>query len=176
VTKITVLRDRYTRSWPQLAPDKPLRPSDRCYPLDLCVALERVFTTDAHFVAYSSPGGHRLNVEAINQGVEVVLTCVVFDVDCPATHGTKAPAPESWRRELREKVQALAVAYPDPYFYETRGGCRLVYRQLEPTVLRTQVDAQTWTDHYTVAAYEGMEGVGVTGLLKSLIGFGKDEL
>ncbi len=151
MTRITVLRDRYTRSWPQLAPDKPLRPSDRCYPLDLSVALEREFSTDAHFVAYSSPNGHRLNVEAINQGIEVVLKCVVFDVVCPETHGTKAPAPESWRRELRAKVQTLAEQHPDPFYYETRGGSRICYRQLEPTVLRTQADAQAWTDHYSVA-------------------------
>jgi hypothetical protein len=148
---ITVLRDRYARSWPQLDPQKPLRHTDRAYALDLGKALERVYKTDAHFVAYGSPNGHRLNVESIDRGVVVELTCIVFDIDCAATHGTKEPAPESWRRELRERVQALAAEHLSPYYYETRGGARIVYRQAEPTTLRTQADAREWSRVYAVA-------------------------
>lgn len=143
---ITVLRDKFARSWPELDPKKPVRPTiDRAYTLDLGTALERDYRSDAHFAAYVTGTGYRMNYETLSRVDGVALTCIVFDVDGPG-HG----ATEEWRRGLRAKVQALAEAHPGPYYYETRGGARIVYQQSEPTVLRTDADALEWSRVYAV--------------------------
>lgn len=151
MTPITVLRDKFARSWPQQNPEKPLRDKDHTEMMDLGDALSQAFTTDAHFAAYHTPNGYRLNTKAIDDGVAIELTAIVFDVDCPDTHGKPEPAPDSWRTEIRRKVVALAEVHPRPYYYETKGGARIVYRQAEPTILRTQEDAQRWSQVYAVA-------------------------
>jgi len=149
-TPITVIADRYVRSWPSRQADKPLRSCDRAHCMELDEAIERDFQTDAHFVAYATPNGRRLNSEAINQGITIELTTSAFDIDCPLVHGTSEPAPEAWRREQREKVLKLAKVHPDPYMYETRGGLRIVYRLAEPTILQSQQDAKQWSQGYAV--------------------------
>jgi len=129
--------------------------------LDLGRALERSYSTDAHFAAYRTPNGRRLTRDAIDLGVAVELTCTVFDVDCLGTHGTAIPAPESWRKELRQKVAALTELHPDPYFYETKGGARIVYAQQEPIVLRTHEDARRWSQRYAVSVAYLLRTVGI---------------
>jgi hypothetical protein len=57
----------------------------------------------------------------------------------------------AWRQALRTQVRELAAVHPSPYYYETRGGARIVYRQEEPTVLKTQADALEWSKIYAVA-------------------------
>lgn len=145
VPTVTILRDKFARGWPKH------EHGGRAYPLTLGAALERTYTTDAHFAAYATPNGRRLTHEAIDAGVRVVLTAIVFDVDCAAVHGTPEPAPESWRDQIRDRVVALASVHPAPYFYQTRGGARIVYRQAEPTILRSQADARRWSQCYAVA-------------------------
>ncbi|HEX4336289.1 MAG TPA: hypothetical protein VH062_10275 [Polyangiaceae bacterium] len=144
MTLVTVMRDKFRRSWPERK--HPLRSDDRAYVLSLGDALERSYTDDAHFAAYRSPNGHRLNCEALKQGVAVEMTAVVFDVD-----GAGHSATEQWRREVREQVRSLAEVHHHPYFYETRGGCRIVYAQEEPTVIATPEDAKEWSRGYHVA-------------------------
>ena len=146
MSPVTVFRDKFARSWPQLDDDKPLRPTDRGQVVDLGQALERDYTGDAHFAPYRSPDGHRLNYRALAEGTAIELNAIVFDVDGPGHSATPA-----WHRELREKVVALAAVHPDPYYYETRGGARIVYRQAEPTILETEADALEWSRIYTVA-------------------------
>jgi hypothetical protein len=145
LTLVSIVRDRYVRGWPR-HPE-----GDRAYVKPLGEALEREYSTDAHFTAYRTPNGRRLTREALDQGVAVELTAIVFDVDCPETHGTSAPAPVIWRMALRERVIALTAEHPAPYYYETKGGARIVYRQAEPTVLRSQADALEWSKVYAVA-------------------------
>ena len=151
MTPITIMRDKFARSWPQQNPEKPLRDKDRAHVIDLGDALSQDFPSDAHFAAYRSPSGWRLNTKAIDEGVAIELTAIVFDVDCPETHGKPEPAPEEWRAEIRRKVVALAEVHPRPYYYETKGGARIVYHQAEPTILRTQDDAKRWSQVYAVA-------------------------
>ncbi|MBE7481155.1 MAG: hypothetical protein HS104_14375 [Polyangiaceae bacterium] len=140
MTEITVLRDRYVRGWP--AHDD----GERAYVLELGTALERPYSTDAHLTAYRTPNGRRLTRDALDRGVAVEMTAVLFDLDGPDHQAT----PE-WRRETRERVQALATEHPSPYYYETRGGARLVYIQAEPTVIRTHDDARAWRQQIAVA-------------------------
>jgi hypothetical protein len=137
---ITVMRDKYVRSWPQH------EHGDRAFAMELGHALERDYSSDAHFAAYHSPNGRRLSCKAIDELGAIGLGVIVFDVDGPNHQAT-----EEWRRELRVKVQALAVKHPAPYYYETRGGARIVYRQSEPTVLRAPADAKAWSREYAVA-------------------------
>lgn len=146
MTLVTVFREKYARSYPQLDADKPLRPIDKGHVLDLGQALDRPYSTDAHFSSYRSPNGHRLNHESLKQGTPIDLEAIVFDVD-----GAGHAATPQWRKEERAKVVALAAVHPEPYFYETRGGYRLVYRQQAPTVLETAADAAEWSRIYAIA-------------------------
>ncbi len=114
--------------------------------MELGAALERDYSTDAHFAAYRAPNGRRLSRHAIDELGALELAVIVFDVDGPNHQAT-----DEWRRELRVKVQSLATKHPGPYYYETRGGARIVYRQGEPTVLRNQADAKAWSREYAVA-------------------------
>lgn len=151
---VTVVRGKFARSWPERIDRKTgelkvLRPSDRADVLPLGEALERTYASDAHFAAYASPNGYRLNCEALAHGVEVSLTCVVFDVDGPGHAATP-----TWRRDLRERVCALAEVHPRPFYAETRGGARIIYTQAEPTIIRSRDDAEQWSRVYlTACAY-----------------------
>ncbi|MGC4088333.1 MAG: hypothetical protein QM756_10620 [Polyangiaceae bacterium] len=140
MTAVTVLRHKFVRGWPRQAA------GEGCMVLDLGEALSREYSEDAHFAAYYSPNGRRLTREAIDELGRVELTCIVFDVD-----GPDHAADERWRRETRDKVQALAAEHPGLFYYETRGGARIVYRQEEPTVLRSQADANEWSRAYAIA-------------------------
>jgi hypothetical protein len=141
---VTILRNRFARGWPEHIE------GERTFVLSLGDALERQYTTDAHFAAYHSPNGRRLTKDAPLQLGLVEMTAIVFDVDCEATHGSGEPAPEAWRVELREKVCVLASVHPDPYFYETKGGARIVYSLPAPFILSVDADAQRWAQAYAL--------------------------
>jgi hypothetical protein len=159
--RVTMFPDKYPRSTPTLDPEKPWRECDRGRVVGIADALALDFLTDAHFVAYHSPDGCRLNSESLGHLDGVEMTCAVFDVDCPETHGTSDPAPEAWRREIRRRVVSLAIDYPDPFYYETRGGARFLYTLAEQTILRTKEDAAAWGRDYlvTVAHFERNHGI-----------------
>lgn len=144
---MSVIRDRFVRSWPERK--EPLRDDDVAHVVPLGFALDRDYTTDAHFTAYSSPNGHRLNCDAFDHGLSVAMTCVVFDVDAPG-HEKKFIA-DPWRLDLRERVLRLNNVHPGAFFYETKGGARLVYQQEHPMVLRSRDDAREWSQAYLVA-------------------------
>lgn len=158
---VTLFNDKYARSAPTLDPDKPWRKSDRGRVVDISEALAVDFLTDAHFVAYHSPNSCRLNSESLSLLDGVEMTLGVFDADCQETHGTSEPAPESWRRAMRRRVVTLAADHPDPFYYETRGGVRFLYRLAEKTIIRTQADAAAWARDYlvTVAHFERNYGI-----------------
>jgi hypothetical protein len=137
---VTVFGSKYAKGWPRH------EQGERGYVLELGQALDREYSTDAHFAAYRTYNGRRLTRECLDQSVAVELTCIVFDVD-----GANHAATPEWRRVEREKCVALNAAHPGLYMYETRGGYRLVYRQAEPTVLRAQADALEWSKVYAVA-------------------------
>jgi hypothetical protein len=141
---VTILRDRYVKGWPAH------ESGERVYLLPLGDALERKYRSDAHFTAYTTPNARRLTREALDSGVSVDMTSVFFDFDCAETHGSSEPAPESWRAELRVKVCKLFDAHGAGFYYETRGGARVVYRQDEPTVIASHDDALEWSQGYAV--------------------------
>lgn len=144
MTVVSVMRDRYVQGWP--AHEK----GDRVYVLPLGDALERSYSTDAHFVQYVTPNGRRLTRGAIDAGVTIEIPVVFADFDCAESHKTGEPAPESWRRETRSKVCKLFDAEGAGYYYETRGGARVIYRQEEPTIIQSQDDAREWSQNYAI--------------------------
>lgn len=144
MTSVTVFPDKYLRSYPE-RPDKPLRETDRGQVVELGAALEGDYATDAHFAAYVTPNTRRLNSDIFDAGGAVELTTIVFDLDAP----DHVVTPE-WRRETRERVVRLADMHPDPYFYETRGGARIVYQQPETTILHSADDGIAWRQAYAV--------------------------
>ncbi|HEY6723812.1 MAG TPA: hypothetical protein VI197_07260 [Polyangiaceae bacterium] len=120
MTTVTVFRDKFVRSWPQLDADKPLRADDRAVVVPLETMLERDYSTDAHFTAYRSPERARLNSEAPSDDAPVELTCVVFDVDGPGHAEMLILDP--WRRQLRERVVELAKVHPPRTTTKPRAG------------------------------------------------------
>lgn len=140
--KVTVLPlGQRVRAWPRHDQGA------QCYVTSLSQALERAYRSDAHMAAYVSPVGRRLDHGALEKLELVELGVVVFDVDMP---GHVTPTPE-WRCETREKVVALDNAYPGLFYYETRGGFRIVYRQHATEVLHDREDAERWSRSYLVA-------------------------
>jgi hypothetical protein len=141
----------------------PGKPGARAYAISIEQALTRPYRTDAHLVQYCSPNERRLALAALDEGVEVTASVVLFDIDCQEVHGTPEPAPEAWRAELREKAAELASVHPNPYVYFTRGGARIVYQQAEPAVLRSREDASAWSRDYLVALAYLERRFGIAG-------------
>lgn len=139
---ITVVRDPYVPSWPKRA--RCIR-EERGFTMRAGDAFERAFTTDAHFTQYRSAMNRRLSLDALDRGVSFELTHVVFDVDPPGHVAT----PE-WRLSTREKVVALNERHPGVFYYETRNGARIVYRQTVATVVASRDDAREWKRTYAI--------------------------
>jgi hypothetical protein len=144
MTSVTIMRNRYVVTWPKHAA------GERVYTLPLSRALQRMYTTDAHFVQYTSDLERRLCRESIGRA-SIQLGVIAFDVDCPDTHGSAEPAPEHWRAALREKVVSLSAACPDPFLYETKGGARIVYQLPQHKCIASAADARDWSRSYALA-------------------------
>lgn len=147
---VTVMQHAKVNGWPD-EPGRRPRPEDRAYVLPLSKALTREYTTDAHFTAYCAPNDRRLKTTALDH-IAVRMDCLVVDVDCEEVHGKGVAAPDSWRADIREKMLALLSTHRGGYYFETRGGSRIVYRQPVPMVIATPEDAQSWKQDYAVTA------------------------
>lgn len=117
--------------------------------LPVATALTRKYGTDAHIPAYVADC--RLTRDAITRLGSVVIQLAIFDCDDPQVHGTGEPAGDVWRSNMRERLHALAAEHAGAYYYETRGGCRILYALPEPTVLQSLDDAREWRRSYAVA-------------------------
>lgn len=136
---ITVMRNRYVKSYPH---------GEACYDVTLAKALTRPFTTDAHFVQYTSPAKARLNRDS---GVTATMHVIVFDVDCSHTHGTQEDTPGGWRARMFCALSALLKDHPGGYWYETRGGGRIVYRLPSASTIASADDAVEWRKDYAIS-------------------------
>jgi hypothetical protein len=129
---VTVVRNRYVHGGA----------TDGAALTPLGLALTRRWPgCDAHF---QQARGSGQRVTSRDVGItEIVMTCIAFDLDAPGHMATPA-----WRAELREeKIAAALAAHPGGFFYETRGGGRLVYA-IDPLVIETTDDAQAWPLRY----------------------------
>lgn len=143
---VTVFRGKFARSWPE-KPGKPLRESDLGTVERLGFALEEHYSSDAHFVAYESPNGWRLNSKAPgHDGSGVYIGALVLDVDGPG----KGPPDQRWRDAELEKVQRAAAQHGGPYFYETRGGYRIVWALPKPFRVDSPDRALRWRRLYVL--------------------------
>jgi len=147
---VTVMEGARAMGWPD---EKPvlMRRQDHALVMPLSQALTKSYRTDAHFTAYATPNGRRLKMTALEH-TAVRIDVLVFDVDCEEVHGKGVPAPAAWRAESREKMLALRAAHRGFYYYESRGGMRIIYRQPIPFVLTSMDDARQWRQDYAVTA------------------------
>ncbi|HEY3499266.1 MAG TPA: hypothetical protein VGK73_31470 [Polyangiaceae bacterium] len=162
---VTVIEEQRVIAWPFPETDQwgrafRARAKDRAWNLPLSQALERSYTTDAHFAAYVSPAKRRLKLDAAGK-VDIELNVIVLDVDDPVTHGKGVPATNAFRVEIREKMLALRAAHHGFVYFETRGGSRIVYRLPVPHVIQCHDDAHQWKQDYatTVAYLERTFGI-----------------
>lgn len=76
----------------------------------------------------------------------IAMHCVFFDIDMPKDqHTGECLAP--YRKILLEGVQRLFYVHPG-FYYETRGGGRIVYELPAPLYLKTKQDAAKWTGRF----------------------------
>lgn len=148
MTRVTVVQEQRIIGWPDEPGAEP-RPQDRAYVLPLGKALARSYTTDAHFAQYVTPNGRRLKIAAAAL-LRVQLGVIVLDLDCAAAHASGEPAPESWRIDVRRQATALLRAHGRGYYYETRGGARIVYLQPAPYEIGSPADALQWRQDYAI--------------------------
>lgn len=141
--EITIMRDRYLRGWPTH------EEGEQAYARGLASALTRVYSSDAHFAAYTSPVPRRLASGAVGR-IEITMHAIVFDVDDPLTHGTGEPASEEWREEQRARCRRLEAEHPGGFYYDTRGGYRCVYQLREPSSISDAAAALGWRREYAV--------------------------
>ncbi len=151
---VTVFRTKFLRSWPDdAAPaNRKLRSMDMNHTsvMPLSRALADSWTTDAHFAAYATPNGYRMNVAALREEIQLRIDVLVLDMDCGEVHGQGKAVPDSWRADIRNKMLAMRAAHPGGMYYETKGGSRIVYRQPVPYFLSCEEDAADWRRDYAI--------------------------
>lgn len=146
---VTVVREQKVKAWPD-DDGKPARGADKAYAMPLSQALQRSYTTDAHFAQYATPNSRRLKSAAAEQELDVRIDVLVLDVDCKEVHGKGKPVPDEWRADVRTKALALRAAHHGMFFYETRGGARIIYRQPVPYFISSLADAADWKRDYAI--------------------------
>lgn len=139
---ISVMRNKFARSWPA--------DGERIYAVDVGYGLLRSYKTDAHFVQYTSGHARRLSSASLEAGAVARMALIVLDVDCPLSHGGKAPTPDSWRAETLARALGMATAHPGMSYYETKGGCRIMYRLPCVAEISSRADAIQWSQDYAV--------------------------
>lgn len=153
---LTVLRDKFARSWPRHDG------GDRAYVLDAGRALRRTYSTDAHCAGYATPNARRLCGDAVGQ-VPIMMTMLLVDVDCGATHGSDEGAPEAWRVSEASKVHTLEAEHPGLFTYDSRGGYRIVYALPEPVELHDRDDVAGWSRFYRITLAYLERRFGIVG-------------
>jgi hypothetical protein len=92
----------------------------------------------------------RLGSSAIDAGLFPWMTSVVLDVDYALAHSGEEGVPDVWRTELLAKVRELDAAHPGVFYYETRGGGRIVYLLPKPFRIEFLGSARQWKQMYAI--------------------------
>lgn len=130
-------------------------PPGRCEALPLADALDRPWSTDAHFTAYApfEPAPFRTNQALFDHewrgALPVRMQLAVFDLDDPTAHASGEPASSEWRARTEAAITALTSQTPLVWWH-TRGGSRLLGRLREPLELWDMRDAGAWACHYAM--------------------------
>lgn len=139
LTLMPVFASKTYRAWPRYDD------GGRALYQSAASALESRYATDAHVAAYSVPAvPRRLDGGAPGHLVDgaplgVAMAFLIIDLDGPGHQ-----APPAWREDVAARVDRVLAEHPGGFFYETRGGGRLVWRRASPFVITTEVDARTW--------------------------------
>jgi hypothetical protein len=108
-------------------------------------AFEGSHETDAHFAQYSVPGlPLRINQDALDLP-DFTLDMRIFAVDVDAP-GHKAT--DEWRLAERAKIAQLYASLPPAYYFETKGGYRLLWLLPPGITLKSREDVVQWRAHY----------------------------
>jgi len=160
---IPVFVDRWLPAWPpQNGNEGPQEGNPRHVATYLSAeeAFRREYRTDAHFTAYTVPHiTWRLCNETAPLLVEkelapVTMSLLVFDID-----GREHKASTEWKESARQRLTTFADG---TFWYETRGGFRLVYRLPTPFEIRTADDAMAWRAMYCTAALHLQRVTGIS--------------
>lgn len=150
---VPVFADAEPLGWPKYPHERAGAPP--VLHMSLGDALYASHATDAHFACYRGDPRvvRRLGMnedkkgsgvtlwEAVEAGlIEVAMIALVFDADAP----DKKPTPE-WRATCVAAHRALP---PGGVYYETRGGCRMLWQLAEPHPIRSPDCAATWRASY----------------------------
>ncbi len=139
---VPVLTDKQSKGWPEHEVGRP------AMYMPLFEALERRWSSDAHFASYSAPGQPRRlarpeSILAMADRGGIAMVLAVFDLDAP-----DHKASEEWGVGQLESIEAARRAHPGLFVYQTRGGYRLVWRLGTPVLLRTAECAGRWRLRY----------------------------
>jgi len=151
---LPVLPSRYALGWPEKPKDDPI--SYQAAP----VALRQRYASDAHTAAYSAPSVlRRLDLGAAKQlhgGVAMVALFV--DVD-----GADHKADPAWRQSEAAKITRALAELPGGFYYQTRGGYRLVWRLATPFPIASDEDYARWRLFYWRALLALSRCFGIEG-------------
>jgi hypothetical protein len=137
--------DDVTSGWPK----NEDAPTVHYAPLEQLLLAQH--PVDAHFTAYSRPDVPRrftMHPAAYARCGAVPMVLMVVDVDDTVAKGQKVPAREEWRVVERQRVAALFAAEPGWFYYETRGGYRLVSVLDVPRPIADDADYRDWKTYY----------------------------
>lgn len=144
---IPIFTDPKVLAWPG---HQKARPKDVAQYYPLQEMLTTRFDCDAHFSQYSVPildrrlDSHALGHEALPDGIPLAL--LVFDIDQEEAHKNKTEASAEWRTGERTKVEKLFAEAGQGYYYETKKGYRLVFRQ--ELVIKDDEEKERWREEY----------------------------
>ncbi|MEM8608953.1 MAG: hypothetical protein AAGF92_17745 [Myxococcota bacterium] len=122
--------------------------------------MRHEFSCDAHMIPGVASDRKRPYVGAFDSRGSFSHTqnAIVIDVDCP----WEKPA-DAWREAELAKVKNAAASHSDPFYYETRGGYRIVWLTPTPFVIDSPEQARLWARQYTVVLAYLRRRFGIQG-------------
>lgn len=106
-----------------------------------CSELSYTYSSDVHFGQYASPVARRLVKADVGQ-IPITVETLAIDLD-----GPDHQAGPAWRLATRCAVAEAFRALGPGYYYETRGGGRILWA-IEPFEVRSLQDAADWEASY----------------------------
>jgi len=164
MARIVVFETKYVKGWA----GKTSTPKEFGV-VEAEAALHATYRTDAHFGPYhvilkdGTPHSvtPRINKKALpalrDSGCDVRFDLGVLDLDCPAAHKNKVPAPDAWRADIHAKLDLLGPKFG---WYQTSRGFRFVWQL--PRALPPEIYLQVLAAARRLFADVGLEADALT--------------